>query len=629
MTTPRDIVTLLTKYDHHYHTVGEPLVTDDEYDKLKETLREMQPKHVYFRRVGADIDNSIKLPYYMGSLDKIKNDPQEINKWCKKFKTSPYIITDKLDGVSCLIVSDSLSSKSKIRVMTRGNGTEGKDISYIRDIVKGIPIKLKEAVAIRGELIIRKGDFKAEYGSNARNVVAGLVNAKVLRKDLLNIVHFVAYSIVEPRGIPMLEQIKLMENEGLEVVPNYSFPSLNVDILCNHLKTRKEEGLYEMDGLVVTDNGAGYILGDSPKNPKHAFAFKNSLTHEERSVIVKHVEWNTSKDGYMKPRVIFETPVSLDGVTISVATGHNAKFIKDNRIGKGAVIVIIRSGGVIPKIVRVEKGSDVDMFPPEHVYKWNASGVDILNVSDSSVDTTSLTKMVYFFKSLSIKNIAEKTIHRLYNANYKSIIDLLQVKDANDLCGIEGIDVKTAKYILDVVKEVPCKPLRDLMVASGMFGRGLGEVKIGLILSVIPERDITDRIELVTFERLTSIDRIGKENAKLFIGGLSSFKEFYKELRSFVKDTQLETTPKNKKDDTTHRRNTLFSDIKVVFSGFRDKTWKTLIEEGGGEVQNNITSKTTLVVSDNTDTTKIQLAREKGIEIISKDAFGKRLHAVT
>jgi len=101
--------------------------------------------------------------------------------------------------------------------------------------------------------------------------------------------------------------------------------------------------------IVVRDNQHHSII--SGKNPKYSFAFKTILTHEEAEVIVSHVEWNISKDGFLKPTVYFN-PIHIGGVKIQKATGFNASFIQSNTIGPGSHIVIIRSGDVIPYIVR-------------------------------------------------------------------------------------------------------------------------------------------------------------------------------------------------------------------------------------------------------------------------------------
>ena len=112
------------------------------------------------------------------------------------------------------------------------------------------------------------------------------------------------------------------------------------------------------------------------KNPDHAFAFKMFLGDQIAEVKVLDVIYTASKDGYLKPVVRVE-PVNIRGVTIEFVTAHNAKFIQDNNIGVGAIIQLIRSGDVIPKIQAVIQQADEPMMPSGE-WKWNETKVDAL-----------------------------------------------------------------------------------------------------------------------------------------------------------------------------------------------------------------------------------------------------------
>ena len=196
----KEIIDLLIKSDIQYYNLGEPIFNDDEYDEIKEYLRNIDKKNEYFKRVGADvaIDNKVKLPFYLGSQDKIKDDDKTLQKWLKKYNSpSSYVISEKLDGISCLIIINN----NKIRIYTRGNGIYGQDITQLKDIIKGIPIfNDKQKIAIRGELIINKTNWIkiADKGANARNVVAGTINSKVIDKNIAKYIEFIAYDVLNP-----------------------------------------------------------------------------------------------------------------------------------------------------------------------------------------------------------------------------------------------------------------------------------------------------------------------------------------------------------------------------------------------------------------------------------------------
>lgn len=137
------------------------------------------------------------------------------------------------------------------------------------------------------------------------------------------------------------------------------------------------------------------------------------MTHEEAEVIVKEVEWNASKDGFLKPTVHFDA-VSLSGASIRKATGFNAGFIRDNKIGPGSRIVIIRSGDVIPHIIRVLTHTE-PALPTELEYVWNDTQIDILLKNPEENNQTMLRIMVHFVSSLQMKGLAEGLLKKCMN----------------------------------------------------------------------------------------------------------------------------------------------------------------------------------------------------------------------
>ena len=161
----KEIITFLQECDTAFFNTSSTLVSDDMYDLVKDYLKKLDPKNPYFKRVGADEETKVKLPFWMGSLDKIKDDEKAINSWKKKYDGSS-IISDKLDGISCLFYKND----DDIKIYTRGNGSEGQDISHLRNYIT-FPNITDKKFAIRGELIISRTNWEKikDIGSNARN----------------------------------------------------------------------------------------------------------------------------------------------------------------------------------------------------------------------------------------------------------------------------------------------------------------------------------------------------------------------------------------------------------------------------------------------------------------------------
>lgn len=347
--TFKQITSLLEKADTAFFNTNETLLPDDIYDMTKRYLKENDKNNPYLKKVGAEIEiNKVELPFYMGSLDKIKDNESEIIKWKKKY-TGSYVISEKLDGISCLLYYD----KNTRKLMTRGNGYQGQDISHILPYLNIDVSKLTKKIAIRGELIISRANWQviSDSGANARNVVAGAVHSKVVNKETMSRIDFVTYDVLFPRN-KLSTSLNMVKSLNIPVVKHLVIENdfLNLENMSNVLASWRKESLYEIDGIVVQHDEEHKMM--SGKNPKHAFAFKTILTHEQAEVIVTDVEWNISKHRYLKPLVKFNE-VCLAGVKIKQATGFNASFIESNNIGPGSRIIIVRSGDVIPHILSV------------------------------------------------------------------------------------------------------------------------------------------------------------------------------------------------------------------------------------------------------------------------------------
>ena len=188
----KDLVKILKDADDAYHNKGINIISDDKYDLIKDHLRHISPKNPYFKQVGFKPPNKlkVKLPYYLGSQNKIKyGNIKDLDNWFSKFNIpTEYVISEKLDGISCLFMIDD----NHIKIFTRGDGIYGTDITFIKDFIK-FPSKLPNGIAVRGELLLSKKNWELlkDMGANARNVVAGLINSKTVNKKVLEKVDFV------------------------------------------------------------------------------------------------------------------------------------------------------------------------------------------------------------------------------------------------------------------------------------------------------------------------------------------------------------------------------------------------------------------------------------------------------
>jgi len=613
-----ELVKILKKSDKVYHDRGDIIFTDVQYDLLKDRLKVIAPKNSYFKNVGykPSEKHKVKLPYFLGSQNKIKYEEiKELNKWSNKYnKPLEYVIGEKLDGISCLIVNDN----GDIKIYTRGNGFYGMDISYIKDYIKTIPIKIPIGLAVRGELLLSRKNWELvkDMGVNPRNLVAGIINSKMVDTKILSLIEFVVYDLLSER-IELFEALKRLKSYGFKVIKYQLITEkLNNDLLLELLKTYKSNSEYEIDGLVITHNNR-YEIKET-RNPEYSIAFKSNLLLDEAEVIVIDIEWNMSKDKYLKPVIKFH-PIIINGVSIKQATGFNADFIVKNKIGRGSIVKIQRSGDVIPHIIEILKSADNgEPLMPKIPYEWNKTHIDIIATFEGNNRDHDIKTIVFFMKSLEIKGVNIGIISKLYDNNYRTIKEIINITK-KDLLEIDGFKEKSAENLIEALKDIRNKSCKDFMIASNILGRGLGEKKLELIISKYPY--ICDDIERSLKLRVEDIKEIlgmGDVNANLFIENLNKFYEFMKEL-----GIEIKITKEVKKEMKVI--NKFFEGKQFVFSGFRDKDYEEIIKDNNGIVNDSITKTTDyLVIKDKTKMTeKIKKAIEKGIEVIIKEELDK------
>lgn len=626
------IVELLSIYDDEYYNTGNVSISDNEYDEIKDYLKKIDKNNSYLKKIGAEIKSKdkVKLPIFLGSQNKIKDDDIKLyNKWINEYnKPSSYNISYKLDGISCLITYIG----KDINLYTRGDGEYGQKITRFKNYIKNIPKKISDysysypsGIGIRGELIINKENWKKikekdDKASNARNYVAGLINSKKINKDIIsNYLEFIAYDFIDlnkpDERLPINDIYDLLEKYNFTVVDNIKINNIDINYLLTKLKEFKSNSIYEIDGIIITHN-ANHIY-DYKENPKFSFAFKSLKIQEEIIVIVKDIEWNISKDKYIKPIIIFDE-INLNNVNIKKATGFNADYIVKNKINIGSKIKIVRSGDVIPYIKEVITQSKTPLLP-SFPYIWK--GKDIILEGDNKNREQDIKIFSHFMKSLDIKGIGEGIIIKLYDNSFDTLQKIINIKK-EDLLKIDGFKEKSSENLIKALEKIKDKNCLDILVASNLLGRGLGERKLKLIFNKYPYICNSQEEGLkLTIEDIKKINGFGEISAKLFIDNLYKFYEFYNSLNIRIKD--------NKNDNKNDKKISKYKDKIYVFSGFRNKELEKNIIENDGEISSSVSKKTTaLIVKDydkdkDSRTTKIKNAIKFNIPIILYDDFIK------
>lgn len=608
--TENELNQMLIESNKAYYNNNEPLMSDDQYDILREYTLEKHPNNLIAKNAHAEMNmeevtkNKVLLPYEMWSMDKIKPDTEALEKWTKKYE-GPYVLSCKLDGVSGLYVSPD-------KLFTRGNGRIGQDISYL---IPYLQLPKQNNLAIRGEFIIPKNVFESKYAdkfSNARNFVSGIVNKKTVNPEQINDIDFVAYELIEPSEKPS-KQLEILTNLDIEVVRFLKEEEISNELLSELLQTWRNDYKYEIDGVICVNDE---IYKRSSKNPDHAFAFKMVLGDQIAETKVLNVIWTASKDGYLKPRVQIE-PVKLGGATIEYATGFNAKFIVDNKIGVGAVISIIRSGDVIPHILSVTRPAPEPQMPNRD-YSWNETNVDIILNNKTDDEIVNQKIITAFFKTIDVEGLGPGNVKKIIKAGYTTIPDILKMSE-DDFLKVEGFKDKTSKKLYTGIKEKINKAsLPTLMDATNIWGRGFGKKRFASILKDNPDILISD-VPVSEKEKLVEeVPGMAKKSAIKFVENLNKFKEWAESANLSDKLIYNE----NEKVDTSHP----LYDKNIILTGIRDKELQNKLEEIGAKLGNSVSKNTFIVLVKDLDETtgKVDEAKKLNIPIMTIDEFKKK-----
>ena len=611
-----DINTLRNKIEEAniLYRSGSPIMSDAKYDELVEDLFKLSPNDDFFKNIGHKIsDRKMKLPIEMASMNKIKTI-DELNDWVR-LKNIPLntilVLTPKYDGLSV-----GVNEQSKL-AFTRGDGEFGQESTNHFSLVSNKNDKTEHPFEYSyGELVMYKSIFNEKYSndfSNPRNLVGGLMNSKE-PSNMLKDCSYIRYGI--QNIIKNIFNTKTQILDYLNNLQKISVPyevirisDITEDFIIDAFKRWSVD--FEIDGIIieVNDLNTQLVLGreTSSNNPVWARAFKHISF--EQSVIseVIGITWNISKQGMLKP-IVHISPVRVDGVTVSNITGNNARYIKEMGIGVGAIVKLVRSGMVIPKIVSVIKRVDFEIPNIPNII-WDDRNIDLITIDET--DDQKFKKMVAFFSILETDNVSEGVIKQLWNSGFDTIEKVLNVKQT-ELESLEGFGKRKSKIVFDSIrKSTKDVSLARLMHASTIFN-SLGEKKLVLL-----EHFKTKP----TLEEVISIDGFAEKSAEVFINNYDKFYSFIENLPISIKIEERVSTSTNLP----------LSGMTFVFTGIRLKDEEINIINLGGSISNSISKNTNYLIckDPNASSSKLEKAKKLGISILSVENFISFLESVS
>jgi len=602
--TEAQLVSLLQKASDAYYNKENPILSDEKYDDLRDELERRFPDNPYLKQVGAPIEKgAVLLPFKMASLNKIKPETGAVETFASSSRIKQWVLSDKLDGISVLW------DTGKKKLYLRGDGLMGVDVSAFAPYISGLyPKNYSEKWVLRGELVL-PSSVPIE-GTLPRSWVNGQLHQKKPIPENLKQIHFVAYELVQPANHSRSEQFKKIGNAGFEVPIYCEVNTLNDDALCSYLLARREKSLYAIDGIVVGENCVPVKdESNTVTNPKDMRAFKMPLDDQKATTTVVDVLWSASHQGYWIPRLQIQ-PVIIGGSRIEFLTAHNARVIVQHKLGKGATIVVRKSGDVIPTLERVLSLGEAAALP-EGEWDGDEKTASHYRVKSGVVsDEMKMKKLEHFVKTLDIPHLGPGLVKKLVEEGKDTPNDLLTIS----LVDLEVIVGKgmAAKIYPAIQKSVGLVSELELMIGSSMMPRGVGGSKLEALfhLEADPRK----------WSTIKSCEGWSFEALQTFFASLPSYEAWRR--------NELPVIPYPKITEW-HKLNpgVLIPPPRgyVCVTGFRDTAFQKQMEERGFIFVNSVTKKTThLIVKDHTDTSeKKSKAEVLEIRILTREEASK------
>lgn len=597
---------------------AQSIMTDEEFDALENRIKRLDPNWAELEKTGTKVALKVitALHVPMPSLNKVVADsPADVDRYIYKNiypLCQDAVLMDKLDGGSIQLVyrKGVLSS-----LITRGDGAYGKLIYQFAPYLN-IPKNISTSepiLIIRAEVLMTRKSFLENWSGaydSSRAVASALLNRQDVHPALEDL-KIVALRVLQP-AFSVSAGLDYLDTLGFETVKRIrinlrKYESSGIsDKLANYLDKRRAKSEYDIDGLVVFSDG-NKLPSPNKDKPKYAVAFKKNDLADAKVTDVVRVVWKASAHGLLVPKAKIK-PITIDGSTIEYATLHNAKWARDRGIGPGAKVRVIKSGGIIPKIVSVVEPGTF-RYPSKEVhgdYTLDESGINLVLVDKSSSSAVCVAKLSRFFKELELDGFSVGLAEKLVASGVKSVPALMKMTE-KDFRALPGIKDSAADYYKTIEGLLQRKhDITKLIPASGCFDRGVGSSRVKLLADEAPH---LLRGKPVTEEWKAAVqEKAGQVFGATLAHGWDKF------LR-WVKATGLTPfIPKKLEVDSTK----ILAGMCGSWTGYRDKDEERLFVHLGGTVV-PFSGKTNILFfsPDGKKSAKVEKAGAAGILTVS------------
>lgn len=658
----KELTNLLNHYNYQYYIENTSEISDFEFDQLLKELQGLENEYPAFasensptKRVGGDITKkfeTVRHQYPMLSLSNSYSE-EEIIEWENRIKKLisgevNYVCELKYDGVA---IGIRYENGEFVQAVTRGDGTQGEDVSSNVKTIRSIPLKLKgdypSRFEIRGEIIFPFEAFNAlnkereenneELFANPRNTASGtlkLQDSSVVAKRKLDCFLYAVYS-EENVSEGHYESVLKAKTWGFKVPTpenNYLLKTNSIEGIMEFIHywdEHRKDLPFEIDGIVIKVDSFEQQeeLGSTAKSPRWAIAYK--FKTEQASALLEKVTYQVGRTGAITP-VANLSPVSLGGTTVRRASLHNADQMAILDLHEGDTVYVEKGGEIIPKIVGVNtENRKNDALPIEFIRNCPECDAELIRYegeaqhycpNETGCPPQITGKIIHFIsrKAMDIDGIGTETVEQLYRAGYiHNVADLFDLT-FEQISGLERMGEKSANNLLQGLEKAKEVPFERVLFALGI--RYVGETVAKKITHALKN---IDKIINASYDDLVNIDEVGERVA------LSIIQYFQKEdnvnIVRRLKNVGLQFESEEKQLDSSILEGKSIV-VSGVFHTVSRNELKALIEANGGKNVGSISSKTSFVVAgENMGPSKLEKANSLGIEILNEEQFLKMI----
>jgi len=648
---------LINKHNHNYYDLDANIISDFEYDKLLEELIDLENKYPEFydiespsRRVGGGLSDKFDSDTHifpMYSLDNTYSD-EELDSWYKRI-VKALDISDfefccelKYDGASVNLLYEN---GELIKGLTRGDGTQGDDITKNLKTINSIPLKLNsksfpEKFEIRGEIIILTESFKAlnknrelngeSLFMNPRNTASGSVKLLDSKEVARRPLEFFLYSIVS-NDLTINEHsnlLNLARDMGFKV-PKYDKVVKNIDLVKEYIRywNKERENLpFEIDGIVIKVNNIDYQkkIGFTSKFPRWAIAYK--FKAENLVTKLNSISFNVGRTGTITPVANLE-PVLISGSIVKRASLHSYNQMIKYKLRVNDSVFVEKGGEIIPKITGIDfnnRGLEEDeiAFPYlcpecETTLQKHESEANYFCPNTIKCRPQAIGRIQHFVsrKAMNIDGFGDETIRLLYDKGLINDISDIYNLDYYRISKLEGFAQKSVVNLKKGIEDSKTKSCQKILYGIGI--RYVGESASKNIIRHI--NSIYDLIEM-DFEALSVINEIGDKTANSIV---SYFKDdLNKKILKKLYNVGLNLSKDEKFINTSNKLEGKKIIVSGVFKNYsRDELIK-IIETNGGEIKSSVSSNTSFIIGgDKMGDSKKNKAQDLNIPIITEENF--------